>query len=64
MNLKELRKAKKLTQTQLSSLSNVSQGKICEYESGKTLPRLDTAARLAKALGCSLDELAGVKKCV
>ncbi len=61
MNLKALRKAKNLTQAQLSSLTNVSQGKICEYESGKTLPRLDTAAKLAKALGCSLDQLAGFK---
>ena len=61
MNLKAPRKAKNLTQAQLSSLTNVSQGKICEYESGKTLPRLDTAAKLAKALGCSLDQLAGFK---
>lgn len=59
MELRALRKAKKLTQKKLSVLADVSQGKICEYEAGKVLPRVDTAIKLAKALGCTLDELMG-----
>ena len=64
MKLKDIRKAKHLTQKQLSLLCNVSQGKICEYEQGKSLPPLDTAAKLATALDCTLDELAGLTKYV
>lgn len=62
MKLKDIRKAKHLTQKQLSLLCSVSQGKICEYEQGKSLPRLDTASKLAAALDCTLDELAGLTK--
>ena len=60
MNLKKLRQAKNLTQAQLSAISSVPQSKICEYEKNRTLPRLDTAEKLARALGCTLDELAGL----
>ena len=62
MKLKDLRKAKHLTQKELSMLCYASLGKICEYEQGKSLPRLDTAAKLATALDCTLDELAGFTK--
>lgn len=57
MRIKELRKEKGFTQKELSDRSNVSQGKICEYETGKVLPRIDTALKLATALGCTLDQL-------
>lgn len=59
MKLKELRKQKGYTQQKLSLLSEVSQGKISEYEKGEVIPRADTAMRLAEALGCTLDELMG-----
>lgn len=59
LRLKELRQFKGYTQKKLSILASVSQGKICEYESGKTIPRTDTAIKLADALDCSLDELMG-----
>jgi transcriptional regulator with XRE-family HTH domain len=58
--LRELRKAKGLTQTQLAKLSNVSQPKISEYELGARnldLVSLAVAKRLAKALGTTPDKL-------
>ncbi|MCI1936196.1 MAG: helix-turn-helix domain-containing protein [Bifidobacteriaceae bacterium] len=58
--LRELRKAKGLTQTQLAELSNIPQPNISEYESGARnldLMTLAVAKRLAKALGTTPDKL-------
>lgn len=60
MRMKELREAQNYTQKQLSVLSGVSQGKICEYETEKVMPRVDTALKIARALGVSVEELMGV----
>lgn len=56
-NLKEVRKAKGLTQLQLSEVSGVNRVSIAKYESGKSTPSLQTAERLAMALGVTIDEL-------
>ena len=62
MELKLIRKDRGYTQKKLSELSGVSQGKISEYENGMTTPRIDAAAKLASALGITLDELVGLRK--
>lgn len=44
----------KLSQKDLEKISHVSQNKICQYEKGKTTPRLDTFLRLTSALGVKI----------
>mgnify|MGYP003261507587 CR=1 FL=1 len=59
-NVAKLRKKAGISQQELGRLSGVPQGVISLIESGVTqFPRLDTAAKLARALGCTIDELLG-----
>lgn len=58
--LADIRKSSGLSQQELSRRSGVKQGIISLIESGATqFPRVDTAAKLARALGCTVDELIG-----
>lgn len=59
--LKELRTARKLTQTRLAELLEVSPRVYSRWETGDVTPHFDTIVRLADTLGVSLDELAGRK---
>jgi transcriptional regulator with XRE-family HTH domain len=60
MRLKQLRAAKGMTQLGLSRATGLSLSIIAQLEQGETSnPRLNTVKALAKALGCTLDELAG-----
>src|SRR6185295_15588205 len=54
----QFRERRQLSITQLVNLLGVDYMQISRYEKGQTLPSLDTAVRLAKALGISLDDLA------
>lgn len=57
-HLKKERLKKGITQIELSEKSGVKQSIISNIETGDTKsPRLDTALRLAAALGCKLDDL-------
>jgi transcriptional regulator with XRE-family HTH domain len=58
--LKALRKAAGLSQSQLARAAGVPIGTLRGWEYGRRKPLLDTAAKLAVALGCTLDELAGI----
>ncbi|HEM5650836.1 TPA: helix-turn-helix transcriptional regulator [Streptococcus suis] len=57
--LKELRKEKKLTQTELASKLNISQKSYSNWESGKAEPTLDNIIKLANILNTTTDELLG-----
>jgi transcriptional regulator with XRE-family HTH domain len=57
--LKKLRREKGLSQARLSAVSGVPIGTLRGWEYGRRTPLLDAAARVADALGVSLDELAG-----
>lgn len=59
--LKELRTARKLTQTRLAELLEVSPRVYSRWETGDVTPHFDTIVRLADTLGVTLDELAGRK---
>jgi len=59
--LKELRTARRLTQTRLAELLAVSLRVYSRGETGGVTPHFDTIVRLADTLGVSLDELAGRK---
>lgn len=57
--LKELRKSKKLTQTELANQLNISQKSYSNWESGKSEPTLDNIVKLAHILNTTTDELLG-----
>ncbi len=56
-NIKSLRIASCLTQTQLATEIGVSQQAVGKWERHECDPQWEMAPRLAKVLGCSIDEL-------
>jgi transcriptional regulator with XRE-family HTH domain len=59
--LKRLRERRGLSQAALARAAGVPLGTLRGWEYARRTPLLDAAARLADALGCTLDELAGRK---
>ena len=57
MNLAGYRKAKSLTQKDVAAYLGVTRSAVSKWESGKFFPRAETLARLAKLLGCKVDDL-------
>ena len=57
-NIKRLRKQRSLSQDKLPKLADISHNTIIKIESGVIQsPTMDTAQKIAKALGVSLDDL-------
>ena len=56
-NLKRIRKAKDISQGEISRILEVDKGFISNIEAGKTNPTLATITKLAKAIGVSVGEL-------
>lgn len=56
-NLQRLRKDQGLNQDQLAERSGVSLTQISKIERNETDPRVSTVEKLARALGCSTDQL-------
>lgn len=56
MNLKDLRKAKRMTCEDLATACGVSVYTIRAYEGGKRQMNADTLHQIAKALGVTMDE--------
>lgn len=59
MRIRELRQARGLTQLQLGMAVGVSKPAVCRWENGVAMPRAELLPVLARALGCSIDELFG-----
>jgi len=57
--IKELRKLRRLTQSQLAKLLFVDQTAISYWEQGKTMPDAENQLKLANIFGVSLDYLFG-----
>lgn len=57
--LKKIRKAKKLTQTQLAELCGISRNSIVNWETGKSTPKVADIEKLSMILGISPHELMG-----
>lgn len=55
--LKKRRLQAGLTQAELAELAGVTESSISYYESGARVPIVKTADKLAKALGCTLNDL-------
>ena len=62
VNLQMIRKQKGISQTRLAQLSGVHRVSIVRYEEGRTTPNARNALKLARALGCTIDELLGETK--
>lgn len=62
-NIKRIRTSKKITQKQLSVLSNVSQSTIAEIEKGtRQNLRADNLTKISSALDVSTNELLGISE--
>lgn len=59
MNLRRIRRARDLTQEQLSKLSNVDRISISKYERNVAKPSFNALRKLATVLEVSVDELMG-----
>lgn len=59
--MKKIRRSMGLTQKEISVITGIGQGKISEYESGKTKPTLVTAAKIAQAFGKTIEEVFDLK---
>ena len=58
--LKRLREARGLSQAELALASGLARQRVWEYEQGRRdNPSLDRLVKLADALDCTLDQLAG-----
>jgi transcriptional regulator with XRE-family HTH domain len=57
LNLKKIRTKKGISQGDIAKELGVSRGFISTIENGKTNPTLATIAKLAKAVGVSVNEL-------
>ena len=55
--ISELRKLKKMTQKELAEMVNVSDKVISKWETGKSLPDVETMLKLSEVLGVSISEL-------
>ena len=62
MNVRKLRKERKLTQKQLAELVDVSESAICNIENGKRSPKFETLLKLAEALDCSVADILGEER--
>lgn len=53
-----LRQSKLLTREQLADAAGCSAAAVIQYESGRNMPRVSTACRLADALGVTFEDVA------
>ncbi len=56
-NLKRFRKACALSQQQVADAVNIERSSYTCYETGKSIPPIPTAVKLARAFGVTLDDL-------
>lgn len=55
--IKQVREKKRMTQTELADVANVSRVMLNLVENGKANPSLGFLNKIAKALGCSVKNL-------
>ena len=62
LKLKELRKERKLTQTELAQKLGVHNVSICRWENGVSEPSLAEVKHICEVLGVTSDALLGIEK--
>ena len=60
--LREIRQRLGMSQKEVAKLCGLPQSQISHYECKAGLPNWENAGNIAIALGCSLDELAGLTR--
>lgn len=55
--IKQLRKKQKLTQRELAEMADIDQGDLSKIENDKKSITLDTAKKIARALGHSVEHI-------
>lgn len=55
--LRKIRKLRMITQEELATMIGITQAMVSHYETGRRVPDLETAAKIAYALGCKVDDL-------
>lgn len=64
LRIKELRKARGITQGQLAEMCYITSSMICKYEANLASPTLETTQRLALVFNVSMDYLCGMEKTI
>lgn len=54
MKFKDLRKSKHMTQCELATAIGLTQQAVANWESGQSKPTTGTIAKIATALGCTI----------
>ncbi|MEA4848733.1 MAG: helix-turn-helix transcriptional regulator [Clostridiaceae bacterium] len=57
INIKEARRAKKMTQVELAALADISRSYLADVEAGRYNPSLETLSKLAQALDIEVSAL-------
>lgn len=57
MTIADLREARKMTQLRLAVAADITPTALSRIENGVVTPRLDTAKKIADALGVKVDDL-------
>lgn len=57
LRLKEVREKLRLSQNDVSRITDIAQPTLSKWERGVTVPKIQTVFRLADALGVTVDEL-------
>ncbi|MDH5159872.1 helix-turn-helix domain-containing protein [Heyndrickxia oleronia] len=60
--LRDRRKAQGLSIRQLEAISGITRGNLSQFENNRKLPAIETAAKLAVILNCTLDDLFEIKR--
>ena len=55
--IKDLRIKLGMNQEQFAEIFNVTQGTVSQWETGLNKPRIDLLPKIARLLGCTVDEL-------
>lgn len=61
LQIAHLRKERKLSQAKLAAIAGLYPKYLSDVETGRKVPRMDTVARLAAALGVTIEELCGMR---
>ena len=61
-NIRQIRKARGLTQKQLADIIDVSESIISQYENGRKSPSNETLLKLGEALDCSVSDILDDRK--
>lgn len=62
LDVRQVRQRVGISQKDLARKVGITQAFLSEVETGNKSPSLLTAAKLARALGCTIDELLGEKE--